>query len=110
MKVRKTIDVKQRSVRPTGRIDARRVDATSEAEISGQKAQDDAQAMLDAGLFVRRLRERLGFSQAEFAARISVSLDTLRNWEQGKRRPTGAAKALLRVLDRAPEAALAALR
>jgi putative transcriptional regulator len=38
-----------------------------------------------------------------------VSLDTIRNWEQGKRCPTGAAKALLRVLDKAPEAALAAL-
>lgn len=32
-----------------------------------------------------------------------------RNWEQGKRSPTGAAKALLKVLDKAPEAALAAL-
>lgn len=41
---------------------------------------------------------------------IDVSLDTIRNWEQGKRSPTGAAKALLRVLDKAPEAALAALR
>jgi putative transcriptional regulator len=51
----------------------------------------------------------LGFSQAEFAERIDVSLDTIRNWEQGKRRPTGAAKALLKILDKAPEAALAAL-
>lgn len=38
-----------------------------------------------------------------------VSLDTIRNWEQGKRCPTGAAKAPLKVLDKAPEAALAAL-
>jgi putative transcriptional regulator len=55
------------------------------------------------------VRRRLGFSQAEFAQRIDVSLDTIRNWEQGKRSPTGAAKALLKVLDKAPEAALAAL-
>jgi hypothetical protein len=41
--------------------------------------------------------------------RAYVSLDTIRNWEQGKRSPTGAAKALLKVLDKAPEAALAAL-
>ena len=47
--------------------------------------------------------------EAELAARIQVSLDTIRNWEQGKRSPTGAAKALLKVLDKAPEAALAAL-
>ena len=52
---------------------------------------------------------RLGLSQAEFSQRIEVSLETIRNWEQGKRCPTGAAKALLKVLDRAPEAALAAL-
>ena len=56
-----------------------------------------------------RVRRRLGFSQAEFASRIDVSLETIRNWEQGKRSPTGAAKALLKVLDKAPEAALAAL-
>jgi putative transcriptional regulator len=39
-----------------------------------------------------------------------VSLDTIRNWEQGKRSPTGAARALLKVLDKAPKAALVALR
>lgn len=47
--------------------------------------------------------------QAEFSDRINVPLETIRNWEQGKRSPTGAAKALLKVLDKAPEAALAAL-
>ena len=52
---------------------------------------------------------RLGLSQAEFSASIHASLDTIRNWEQGKRSPTGAAKALLRILDKALEAALAAL-
>lgn len=56
------------------------------------------------------VRRRLGFSQTEFAERIGVSLDTIRNWEQGKRSPTGAATALLKVLDKAPEVALAALR
>ena len=50
-----------------------------------------------------------GLTQAAFAARIGVPLDTVRNWEQGKRAPAGPARALLRVLDRMPEAALAAL-
>jgi putative transcriptional regulator len=36
-------------------------------------------------------------------------VDTVRNWEQGKRLPAGPAKALLRILDKAPEAALSAL-
>jgi putative transcriptional regulator len=43
------------------------------------------------------------------ATKLDVPIDTLRNWEQGKRYPTGPAKALLKILDRAPEAALAAL-
>ena len=67
-------------------------------------------ARLDVSKYARRVRKRLGLSQLEFSHRIDVSLDTIRNWEQGKRCPTGAAKALLKVLDKAPEAALQALR
>lgn len=92
-----------------GRIDTARVDATSEAQITQQMAEDETEAMQDAAQFARRVRQRLGLSQAEFSARIHVSLDTIRNWEQGKRSPTGAAKALLKILDKAPEVALAAL-
>jgi len=91
------------------RSDPAQVDATSEAQITLQLTQDEALATQDAAKFARRVRRRLGFSQAEFAARIDVSLETIRNWEQGKRSPTGAAKALLKILDKAPEAALAAL-
>jgi putative transcriptional regulator len=65
--------------------------------------------LLDAAKFARRVRKRLGLTQLEFSNRIDVSLDTIRNWEQGKRCPTGAAKALLKVLDKSPESALLAL-
>ena len=92
-----------------GRIDPERVDATTETDIARQATADEIDALQDVARFVRRVRLRLGLSQAEFAERINVPLDTIRNWEQGKRRPTGAAKALLKVLDKAPEAALAAL-
>ena len=92
-----------------GRIDPARVDATSEADIAAHQGADEVDALQDAAKFARRVRMRLGLSQAEFSQRIEVSLETIRNWEQGKRCPTGAAKALLKVLDRAPEAALAAL-
>ncbi len=92
-----------------GRIDPARVDATTEADIAQQAAADATAAMQDAAKFARRVRKRLGLSQAEFSERIDVPLDTIRNWEQGKRCPTGAAKSLLKVLDKAPEAALAAL-
>lgn len=107
--VRMTIDANQLTVEGLGRINTRQVDASTEEDIARQSASDEAEAVLDAAKFARRVRRRLGFSQAEFAHRIEVSLDTIRNWEQGKRCPTGAAKALLKVLDKAPEAALAAL-
>jgi len=94
---------------PEGRIDKRRVDATTEQDMERQQLSDDAESMQDAARFARRVRKRLGLTQSEFSRRIDVSIDTIRNWEQGKRRPTGAAKALLKVLDKAPEMALSAL-
>ena len=92
-----------------GRIDYARVDATSEKEIASQIAEDEKEAMLDAAKFAKRVRKRLGLSQSELSMRIEVSVETIRNWEQGRRAPTGAAKALLKILDRAPEASLSAL-
>jgi putative transcriptional regulator len=94
---------------PKGRVDVARLDATNERHIGLQMIADDAEAMQDAAKFARRVRKRLGLSQLEFSHRIDVSLETIRNWEQGKRCPTGAAKALLKILDKAPEAALSAL-
>ena len=108
--VKRTIDVNHPTAKPVGRINRRKVDATTESDIAAHKAADDAEASLDVSKFARSVRRRLGFSKTEFADRIRVSLDTIRNWEQGKRTPTGAATALLKVLDKAPEVALAALR
>ena len=107
--VRMKINVLTPEAKPIGKINRRKVDATTESDIARQIAEDDAEAMQDAARFARRVRSRLGFSQSQFAERINVSLDTIRNWEQGKRCPTGAAKALLKVLDKVPEAALTAL-
>jgi putative transcriptional regulator len=103
------IDLDKSQPSQVGRIDFERVDMTCESDILTQQLQDEAEAMLDAAKFARRVRKKLGFSQVEFAKRINVSLETIRNWEQGKRCPTGAAKALLKVLDQAPEVALTAL-
>jgi putative transcriptional regulator len=109
----KTVRVKIDPANPAsmtlGRVDEARVDATTEADIARHIAEDEAHAMQDAAPYARRIRSRLGLSQAEFSRRINGSLETVRNWEQGQRSPSGAAKALLNVLDRAPEAALAAL-
>lgn len=92
-----------------GRIDMAKVDATTEADIARQIEEDEAEARKDAAAYARRVRRRTGLTQVAFAARVGVPVDTVRNWEQGKRAPAGPARALLRVLDRAPEAALAAL-
>src|SRR5947209_879275 len=58
---------------------------------------------------VKSIRRRLGKSQAEFAHMIGVSVSTLQNWEQGRRRPEGPARALLKVAAANPEAVSAAL-
>ncbi|MGD9839976.1 MAG: helix-turn-helix domain-containing protein [Afipia sp.] len=58
---------------------------------------------------VRDLRLRAKLTQAEFAARLGVPLETIRNWEQGKRSPRGPARALLTVIAREPEMVFAAL-
>ena len=59
---------------------------------------------------IKAIRESLGMSQTEFAMMIGVSVATLRNWEQGRRRPEGPARALLRVAAENPEAVAEALR
>lgn len=58
---------------------------------------------------VKTVREKTGLSQTEFALLIGVKVKTLQNWEQHRRRPTGAAAALLTIFDRAPEVAVKAL-
>ena len=63
---------------------------------------------LDAA-YARNVRGQTGLTQTAFAARIGVPVETVRNWEQGKRSPRGPARALLKVIERAPEAAFAVL-
>ena len=94
---------------PEGRIDHAVLDGTTETDLALQQQQDNAEAMRDMARYARRVRKRLGLTQVEFARRIDVPHETIRNWEQGKRCPTGAARTLLRVLDKAPETALRVL-
>jgi putative transcriptional regulator len=53
-------------------------------------------------------RRKLGLSQSEFAQLLGVSVNTLQNWEQGRRKPTGAARVLLRVATGHPKLVLQA--
>jgi putative transcriptional regulator len=55
---------------------------------------------------VRKIRRAYGLSQQKFAALMGISIATLRNWEQGRRRPQGAARVLLRIAAKHPQAVL----
>ncbi len=53
---------------------------------------------------VKRLRQRLEMTQFEFAARYGLQVDAVKNWEQKRRKPEGAARTLLHLIDLAPKA------
>lgn len=58
---------------------------------------------------VRALRQRLGLSQSQFARKFGFGIDTLQQYEQGRRVPSGPASSLLRVIEAEPEAVIRAL-
>ncbi len=58
---------------------------------------------------VRAIREHTSLSQSEFANLMGVSVKTLHNWEQDRRRPTGPAAALLKIIAHEPQLALRAI-
>ena len=60
-------------------------------------------------LDVKSIRQKIGMSQQEFAGYFGVSKRTIQEWEQGRRHPSGAARAFLLVIDREPEAVRRAL-
>ena len=55
---------------------------------------------------VVRVRGRLGLSQSKFASLLGISQDTLQNWEQGRREPTGPARVLLKIAAKHPRVLL----
>ncbi len=59
---------------------------------------------------VKAVRAKTGLTQERFANVVGVSKRTLENWEQGRRHPTGPARALLKILDADPKQALKALQ
>ncbi len=60
------------------------------------------QGRFESGEDITALRNFVGLTQAEFARAIEISVHTLRNWEQGRRKPEGPALALLRIAARHP--------
>lgn len=68
-----------------------------------------ARRLLPPEVDARAVREATGLTQEEFALRFGLDLATLRNWEQGRTRPDGPARVLLKVIEREPRAVEAAL-
>lgn len=64
----------------------------------------------ESGEDVAALRRFIGLTQEEFAEGMGISVHTLRNWEQGRRRPEGPAIALLRIAARSPRMILQNLK
>jgi putative transcriptional regulator len=67
------------------------------------KAGGGKRKRIEAKSYVVRVRLKSGLSQAEFASALGVSKRTLEQWEQGRRKPSGAAKQLLKIAERHPE-------
>jgi putative transcriptional regulator len=107
------------------KVDWQRVATTTDREIAKQIAVDPDTAPIfsarelsrakrvvppPAAENVRAIRRRLGLTQVEFAARYGFSLETIRNYEQGHRRPAGPARVLLKVIASEPDAVTRALQ
>lgn len=110
--VRKSLD-ELRSERRT--IDRAKIAAATEGEIRRQAIEDgeDPDApfeQFELVIPVHAVRRKLGMSQAQFARAFGIPIGTIRNWEQNRVKPDPAARALLTILYRQPEAALKAIR
>jgi len=106
------------------KVDWVKIARTSEKEIAAQIAADvdtapiftDAELKrarrvipVSGGRNVKSLRRRLGLSQQQFADRYGFSVETIRNYEQGHRKPVGPARVLLEVIASEPDAVTRAL-
>jgi putative transcriptional regulator len=106
------------------KVDWARLARTSDREIAAQIAADaDTAPVFSAAELararrvvppplprnVKALRDRLGLSQQQFADRYGFSVETIRNYEQGHRRPAGPARVLLEIIASEPDAVTRAL-
>jgi putative transcriptional regulator len=109
------------------KIDWSKVDTTTDADIARHARQDGTSPLSDrawngmrvravppvevpAEVDVRAIREKLKLSQPEFAARFGFTAASVRQWEQGRRRPHGPARVLLTIIAKEPNAVRRALK
>ena len=108
LRVRLKADGRLVEILPDGSERAIASDPQSIAAAAHRAARSEDARHLDAS-YARNVRGQTGLTQTAFAARIGVPVETVRNWEQGKRSPRGPARALLKVIEEAPDAAFAVL-
>ena len=95
-----------------------RLDALTDEQITAAALSDPdnpplTDEELERGVLGRRVRlarQATGLTQAEFAARFQIPVATLRDWEQGRRKPDATSLAYLTVIERDPEAVVRALQ
>jgi putative transcriptional regulator len=94
----------------SGRVNWAIINATTDADIERQAAEDDhpppeslGRARLPNAPEVTQLRATFGISQGDFAARFGIGLRTLQQWEQRRRAPEGPARLLLRIIADHPD-------
>lgn len=97
------------------RVNREVLDATTEADIRRHAAEDGQDPDADVSGYrltpsAADIRRKLGATQEAFATALGVPVATLRNWEQGRKPPDPAARSLLTIMDRDPEAAIRALQ
>jgi putative transcriptional regulator len=105
------VTVKRGEARTRGSTDWKRIDAMTDEEATANARDDpDAQPLSEERLAkmrwvsrVKVLRQRLGMTQAEFAAAFHLPIGTLRDWEQHQSNPDAPARALLLAIERDPE-------
>jgi putative transcriptional regulator len=108
LRVRLKADGRLVEILPDGSERAISSDPFAIAAAAHQAARASEAKLQDAS-YARNVRSRTGLTQSAFAAQIGVPVETVRNWEQGKRSPRGPARALLKVIEQAPDAAFAVL-
>src|SRR5439155_25064633 len=76
----------------------RLVESLGEVHVTGGRFAGRISRIVVSADDIRAVRERSGMTQAQFAATFGIGIGTLQKWERGERRPSGAAKSLLRVM------------
>ena len=92
-----------------GRFGQELVESAREALAIARGEKQPARVFMPGDVDVAGIRKRRGLSQRKFAERYGFSQAAVRDWEQGRRRPENAARTLLMVIDREPDAVERAL-